>query len=358
MIMMGPAWAVTLAACIGSASALIRVVCVGDSNTVGKRAATGNDYPSVLSRLLGENYEVFNAGLSGSTVSEDTDRVYEEEEEYEDAVELVKRATGDVVVAAIFGTNDAKLEFWDDVEGDFVDTYVKFVEGFLELGATVVLGVPVPYLGDAGPLCDGEGEDHGYCQDWGSITECPINNEIPRRLGSVAERAGVPLFDVQATFVKSFHAESVDDYAAFEPFYADRVHPLDEGLALVAEAASHAIFALDLGYAPTYVPTYEPTRSRAPSAGVDPSAAPTITPTYLTPAPVPLSTIYEDGCPVLRALAPAECPRSEAGLDIWNCATVGLVVGDLCEGDGECGTDKGLDNCDSSDMSFSGAFDE
>ena len=29
-----------------------------------------------------------------------------------------------------------------------------------------------------------------------------------------------------------------------------------------------------------------------------------------------------------------------------NCDTPGLKPGDLCEGDGECGTDKGLNNCD------------
>ena len=32
-------------------------------------------------------------------------------------------------------------------------------------------------------------------------------------------------------------------------------------------------------------------------------------------------------------------------MDIAPCDTPGLGVGDLCEGDGECGTDRKLDNC-------------
>ena len=51
-----------------------------------------------------------------------------------------------------------------------------------------------------------------------------------------------------------------------------------------------------------------------------------------------------DGCPVLEALPKdsADCPEE---LDLVNCDTPGLAVGDLCESDGECGTDKGIDNC-------------
>ena len=38
----------------------------------------------------------------------------------------------------------------------------------------------------------------------------------------------------------------------------------------------------------------------------------------------------------------ADCPEE---LDLVNCDTPGLAVGDLCESDGECGTDKSIDNC-------------
>ena len=37
-----------------------------------------------------------------------------------------------------------------------------------------------------------------------------------------------------------------------------------------------------------------------------------------------------------------ECPEDP---NVHHCATAGLAVGDICEADGECGTDKKLDNC-------------
>ena len=47
-------------------------------------------------------------------------------------------------------------------------------------------------------------------------------------------------------------------------------------------------------------------------------------------------------CPQLRPVNSSECPE-DLGLD--PCDTYGLRDGDLCEGDGECGTSNDLDNC-------------
>ena len=148
----------------------VRVVCVGDSNTVGKRAVTGNDYPSVLGRLLGDGYEVYNMGLSGAAMGLSSDKPYVENDEYETAVELVGAADGAAIVLSVFGTNDAKLKNWGDVASEFESNYRDFVATFEALGATVAIGVMVPYLGDDGGYCDGEDDpkDHSYCEDQGS----------------------------------------------------------------------------------------------------------------------------------------------------------------------------------------------
>ncbi|KAH8070392.1 ubiquitin protein ligase [Aureococcus anophagefferens] len=50
-------------------------------------------------------------------------------------------------------------------------------------------------------------------------------------------------------------------------------------------------------------------------------------------------------CPAIREAD--ACPEE---VDIAPCDAVGLVPGDFCEGDGECGTDRGLDNCAEADM--------
>jgi hypothetical protein len=77
---------------------------------------------------------------------------------------------------------------------------------------------------------------------------------------------------------------------------------------------------------PSYRPTYQPT-----------DAGPTPRPP--TPRPRPSSD-----CPALEPL-PRDSPDCPDELDIAPCDTPGLKAGDFCEGDGECGTDRKLDNC-------------
>ena len=55
-------------------------------------------------------------------------------------------------------------------------------------------------------------------------------------------------------------------------------------------------------------------------------------------------------CPILEPLETSECPDDPDDIDIINCATPGLVSGDLCEGDGECGTLDSLNNCMAGDL--------
>jgi len=54
------------------------------------------------------------------------------------------------------------------------------------------------------------------------------------------------------------------------------------------------------------------------------------------------------GCPALGVAAKESCPRE---LDLVPCDSPGLRPGDFCEGDGECGTDRWLHNCDNDSIS-------
>ena len=54
-------------------------------------------------------------------------------------------------------------------------------------------------------------------------------------------------------------------------------------------------------------------------------------------------------CPTLVAIDESDCPDNSLSI-LENCDAVGLAAGDLCEGDGECGTDTGLNNCGSADV--------
>jgi len=58
-----------------------------------------------------------------------------------------------------------------------------------------------------------------------------------------------------------------------------------------------------------------------------------------------INDIQYSTCPTLAPLDSSQCPDTFAEANIHNCATPGLVSGDLCEGDGECGTNINLNQC-------------
>src|SRR5688572_11371569 len=87
----------------GVAHAESRVVCVGDSITVGGgTSSASNAYPAVLQRLLGPAYVVTNAGHSGATMLSVSDLPYTSTNEYAVSTRLAALG-GDVVVQ--LGTN-------------------------------------------------------------------------------------------------------------------------------------------------------------------------------------------------------------------------------------------------------------
>lgn len=99
----------------------IKIVCMGDSITEGY--GLGEDqsfcYPSILQELLGDNYEVYNKGVSGScttnTCNEQGQVVgmpYQRQPRYTEALEL----RGDIYILML-GTNDAQDGSYDDIEG-------------------------------------------------------------------------------------------------------------------------------------------------------------------------------------------------------------------------------------------------
>lgn len=88
-----------------------RVVCIGDSITEGFGLGEGDmiTYPSILSYLLGNNYLVFNQGVTCSCVLNITKEEtimgfpYVRQEQYKQALSL----KGDIYIVML-GTNDAQ----------------------------------------------------------------------------------------------------------------------------------------------------------------------------------------------------------------------------------------------------------
>lgn len=113
----------------------IKVVCMGDSITEGY--GLGEDpsayYPSILQQLLGDKYEVYNKGVSGScatnTCNEQGQLVgmpYPRQPRYAEALAI----KGDIYILML-GTNDAQDGRYDDMEGqDPCNILIQYADQF------------------------------------------------------------------------------------------------------------------------------------------------------------------------------------------------------------------------------------
>ena len=46
-----------------------------------------------------------------------------------------------------------------------------------------------------------------YCDEWGSIDECPINNDLPELIKGIGADMGLEVVDTQQAFVDAFGAD-------------------------------------------------------------------------------------------------------------------------------------------------------
>lgn len=95
--------------------AIRRIACVGDSITMGSKSSTHSDdpalnrdllsYPANLQRLLFEEYSVYNYGLGGTTMRNDTEKPYQASAQYADC--LASGYSYDLIFVML-GTNDSR----------------------------------------------------------------------------------------------------------------------------------------------------------------------------------------------------------------------------------------------------------
>lgn len=189
-------------------SAPVRVACVGDSITEGAGASKGMSYPDQLQALLGPKWQVMNFGVGGRTLLKRGDHPYWHEKAFRNAQDF----NPDVVIIML-GTNDTKPQNWthhDDFYGDYKD----LVETFKNLPGKprvfICRPCPVPEPGNYG------------------INETNIELEIPL-INQVAAEENVDLIDMHAAL------------AGKPELFADRVHPLDAGAAVMAQTAAAAL---------------------------------------------------------------------------------------------------------------------
>lgn len=99
------------------------IACIGDSITFGSGVVwtrKRDAWPYVLGRLLGEEYQVVNYGISGATMQKVSDKPYQPD--FFQAVEVMETEA----VILMLGTNDTKPYNWNARE--FEASYAETIE--------------------------------------------------------------------------------------------------------------------------------------------------------------------------------------------------------------------------------------
>ncbi len=127
---------------IHSASAAMKVACIGDSITYGARVENRERlcYPMQLGAMLGDKYEVRNFGVNGRTLLHKGDLPYWKTGQYKQALSWKP----DVVVIKL-GTNDTKMVNWQHKD-EMAKDLSELADSFLQVSpkAIVYLSYPVP----------------------------------------------------------------------------------------------------------------------------------------------------------------------------------------------------------------------
>ena len=177
----------------------IKVACVGDSITFGSGIADRNNasYPAQLQKLLGDNFEVKNFGLSGRTMISKSPSAWTKTQQYKDALAYQP----DVVLIKL-GTNDSKRSEYkqrQNFDHDYSGSARLLIRKFRNLPSkpTVWLMNPVPSF-----------IRHGH-----SINGAFIEDEILPQIKKVARLTRTPIIDLHSPFLNS------------PKLFPDKIHP-------------------------------------------------------------------------------------------------------------------------------------
>lgn len=202
----------------------IKVALVGDSVTYGHSIKNWpkNNYPSLLSDMLGESYCVKSYGVSGSTVQSDGDQPYNITKAYTWSHEF----EADILVFML-GSNDSKPENWkgaDKLKEEYLnmlDTYTK-VQNPPEV---LICTPPTAYFPE------------GVTEGLSNYDVQPlIIEDIADIVREVASENGYTLIDIN---------NLTENRREF--FGKDNVHPNNDGAKAIAESVNNYIVKLQAG---------------------------------------------------------------------------------------------------------------
>ncbi len=204
---------------------VIRVACVGDSITYGATSTNKNkNYPAFLQDMLGLDYYVFNAGISGYSIVSTDQYAYKKSVEFQQA----KSFKPDVVLFAL-GTNDANptttqpYKNWEDPANDrtnkFIQSTNELLDAFIGVNPDVqiIMLLPTSLFKVPG--------DQWKAEEW----TANINKYVTPNLKKIAEERKIKTVDLYSwslnnkeIFVDGLHPKD-DTYKPFAKFIYESI---------------------------------------------------------------------------------------------------------------------------------------
>lgn len=199
---------------------VVKVACVGDSITQGINSSSNElTYPAYLQKLLGWDYCVLNAGLSGYSVCNNDPYAYGKCPQYRSALDFVP----DVVIFAL-GTNDSNPgQDWKDWSDPgrkdlFLNSARELLDSFYAVNKDAQIFICLPT-----PLFDGRG--YWDAPNWNKNLDA---YSLPL-IKQIAEEYELPQVDLYTWGKEN------------DGVFTDGLHPKDETYGDYAEAVYERI---------------------------------------------------------------------------------------------------------------------
>lgn len=191
----------------------VRVACIGNSITFGAgiKNRSRDSYPSVLARMLGDNYWVKNFGVSARTMLNKGDHPYMNEPAYKNAL-----AFNPNIVVIKLGTNDSKSFNWK-YKADFMKDAQNMINAFKGLPSQPKIYLCYP----SKAYLTGDG-----------INDDIISKEIIPMIKKLAKKNNLFVIDLHTAM------------DGMPELFPDRIHPNEKGAQVMAKAVYQSISAL------------------------------------------------------------------------------------------------------------------
>lgn len=188
----------------------IKIACVGDNITYGHGIQNRDQfsYPAQLEQILGDEFDVENYGVSGTTMLKSGDLPYWDRVEHDKAL-----ASDPDIVIIMLGSNDSKPWNWEHSE-HYTKDYITLINEFkaLKTNPEILICNPVP----------------AYSSRWG-ISDSIIKSAINPEIAAIAVSEEVQLINFYDSFSKR------------NELFPDSIHPDSLGASIIANQIASVI---------------------------------------------------------------------------------------------------------------------